>query len=152
MEVRPQVRKNSIGYDILLSILYAWSVFQAYVYDAKTQTTGILIYVVVYAGFTLLVRSRFGIVVMSVLSAITIPVFFTAPIFQQAGSYFDFQPFIGIGATILIGVIQGIVTIPLFIWGGGFLMRKHQYSWSAAVAIAFAVILTFVCSLVHARF
>jgi hypothetical protein len=45
-------------YDVLLSILYAWSVFQAYVYDAKTRTTGILIYVL-EAGASL-EQSRFG--------------------------------------------------------------------------------------------
>jgi hypothetical protein len=135
-------------YDVLLSILYAWSVFQAYVYDAKTRTTGILIYVLVYGGFTLLVRSPLGVLLMNLLSAITLPWIFTVPVIQQAGGYFDFQPYLGIGVTILIGLIQGVLSIPLVMWGSRFLNRKHQYLWSAIVAVAFTLVLTISVSLV----
>lgn len=138
-------------YDALLSILFAWSVFQAYSYDAKTRTTGILIYVLVYGGFTLLIRSPLGVLMMNVLSAITLPWIFTVPVVHQAGSYFDFQPYIGIGATILIGLIQGVLFVPLIIWGSRFLSRKHQYAWSAIVAIAFTIVLTISISFVPVR-
>lgn len=151
LDVQTYLNRKTITYDVLLSILYAWSVFQAYTYDAKTRTTGILIYVLVYGGFTLLVRSPFGVFLMNLLSAITIPWFFTVPVFHQAGGYFDFQPYLGIGATILIGLIQGVLSIPLAMWGGRFLSRKHQYTWSAIVAIAFTFILTISVSLVPVR-
>jgi hypothetical protein len=127
---------------VLLSVLYAWGVFQAYTYDAKTRTTGILIYVLVYGGFTLLIRSPFGVLLMNLLSAITIPWFFTVPVIYQAGSYFDFQPYLGIGETILIFLVQGVLSIPLAIWGGRFLRLRHQYAWSSIVAIVFTVVLT----------
>jgi hypothetical protein len=143
------LNKRSITYAVLLSILYAWSVFQAYSYDAKTKTTGILIYILVYGGFTFLVRSPLNAFIMTLLSAITLPWIFTAPVIQQAGSYFDFQPFLGIGATILIGLIQGVLSIPLIKWGIRFLNLKHQYVWSAAVAIAFTLILTISVSMVQ---
>jgi hypothetical protein len=151
MDVQTYLNRKSIMYDVLLSVLYAWSVFLAYLYDAKTRTTGILIYVLVYGGFTLLVRSTLGVFLMNLLSAITLPWIFTVPAIQQAGGYFDFQPYLGIAATILIGLIQGVLSIPLLMWGSKFLRRKHQYIWSAIVAGAFTLILTMSVSLVPIR-
>lgn len=151
MNVPTYVNKKSIPYGGLLSVLYSWSVYQAYLYDAKTQTTGIMIYILVYGGFTLLVRSPLGVLTMTVLSAITLPWIFTAPVIQQAGSYFTFQPYLGIGATVLIGLIQGGLSSVLTHTGAHFVNLKHQYTWSAILAIAFTVILTISVSLVKLR-
>jgi len=136
-------------YGALLSILYAWSVFQAYSYDAKTQNTGIFIYILVYGGFTLLIRSFADVIMMNLLSAITLPFIFSVPVTYHAGAYFDFQPYIGIIATIIIGVIQGGLFVPLNIWGQKFLTSKLQYALSAVVAIAFTIELTISISMVH---
>jgi hypothetical protein len=85
---------------------------------------------------------------MNLLSAITIPWFFTVPVIHQADGYFDFQPYLGIGVTIVIFLVQGVLSIPLAIWGGSFLRRKHQYAVSAIVSIAFTVVLTIIVSFV----
>ena len=138
-------------YDVLLSILYSWSVYQAYTYDAKTRTTGVLIYVLVYGTFTLLIRSRSGVLMMNLLSAITLPGIFMVPVVQQAGSYFSFQPLIGIFATILIGLIQGLLSVPLTKWGQKFLASRLQYALSGLVAVAFTILLTWSISMAPVR-
>lgn len=95
-------KSKVIVYDVILALLYSWAVFQAYMYDAKTQTTGIMIYIAVYLGFTLLVRSPSGGILMNGLSALTLPSFSSYPIIHQAGAYFDLQPYIGEFATLSI--------------------------------------------------
>jgi hypothetical protein len=142
----PRLIGISYSYDIGLAVLYAWCVFQAYVYDAKTQTTGILVYVLVYGGFTFLTRSYFGIVLMNMLSALLLPLYFAAPVLQQAGGYFAFQPFLGMLITILVGMIQGILFLPLKLFGRKLLAQKRQYIISAVVAIVFTLALSVVVS------
>jgi hypothetical protein len=95
----------------------------------------------VYGGFTLLVRSSLGILMMNLLSAFTLPLIFTVPVIFQAGAYFDFQPYIGISATILIGIIQAWIYTSV-IAQSRILSFKGQYIWSSLIAIAFAVLLT----------
>lgn len=139
-----------LSYDLLLSILYAWCVFQTYVYDAKTQTAEILIYVMVYGVFTLLIRSCAGIIMMNLLSVISFPIFFLAPVIHHAGSYFGFQPFSGIIATVLIGLIQCLLFVPFRIFAKRLLSSESQYILSGVIAIVFALVLTIYVSVIHA--
>lgn len=112
-------------------------------YDAKTHTGGILIYVLVYGVFTLLIRSLLGVFMMNLLSAITLPRIFSVPfIYQTPGSYFDFQLDLGIIATIFIALIQAVLFVPIRIRAQIFRSSKVQYALSTVVAIAFTIGLT----------
>jgi len=88
---------------------------------------------------------------MNLLSAITLQVIFTAPTVHQAGSYFSFQPVIGIFVTVIIGLVQWTLFFPLArsVWGRKFLSQKYQFVASLALAIAFTTALTVVVSTVN---
>ncbi len=122
--------------------LYTWCVFQAYVYDAKTRTTGILIYILTYGMFTILSRSFLGVLVMNFLSEISLFFIFAAPIIHQAGPYFNFEPILGFTVTILVFLLQIAFVIPLMLWGKRFLSLKYQYFVSGVLAAVFTLIFT----------
>ena len=134
--------KQAVVYDFTISLLYTWCVFQSYTYDAKTRTTGILVYLLTYGMFTLLVRSFLGVLVMNFLSGISLLFIFTVPVIQQAGSYFSFQPFTGFGATFIVFLLQSAFAIPLMVRGKRFLSMRFQYLISGAVAAVFTLVLT----------
>ncbi|MFT8363702.1 MAG: hypothetical protein ABF608_11045 [Sporolactobacillus sp.] len=132
------VTKKAYLYDVILSVLYVWGVYEAYVYDAKTRTGGILIYIVVYFFFTLMIRSFFGLVLMNILSALSLLWFLLLPLFQYAGSYFDGQPFLGWVITIFVAILQALLTIPLrFVKFG----RKSAV-FSLLLSLVFCIALT----------
>lgn len=138
--------RASLLYDFILAILYAWSVYQAYVFDAKTRTGEIWFYLLVYALFTCLVRSPIGVVLMNALSAISLFFIFYLPLFHSAGSYFSFEPVLGIVITILIALIQALIANFIILRSEKFLFRKYQFTVSVIIAIVFTIIITIVSS------
>ncbi len=134
----------SLVYDVLLSLLYVWCVYEAYVYDAKTQTGNILIYIIVYGGFTLLIRSYLVVPLMNLLSIIFLVFMFREPLFAHAGSYFAYEPDIGIILTILIGVAQWLVGMPVVFVVSRFLSKRIQYEGSAVIALLLSLAITIV--------
>lgn len=140
--------KKTLIYDLLLSALYTWCVYQAYIYDAKTQTGGVLIYIVVYGFFTLLSRSVFGVFIMNLMSAVSLNWIFLAPVIYRAGGYFDFQPFLGIVMTIFVGFIQLVVVTPLNFYGKKFLNSRKQYVISFVFAVLFSIAIAWYVSMV----
>lgn len=146
VEVQRNLSKLAIPvvYDVVLALLYTWAVFQAYVYDAKTQTTGILVYVVVYGMFTLLVRSLLGVFLMNTFSFLSLFWLFYVPVISDAGSYFDFQPYLGMLITVLVFFLQASCYMFLRLFGMKFLTLKYQYMVSLGLAVIFTVVLTVV--------
>jgi hypothetical protein len=137
---------TSLLYDLVLAILYTWSIYQAYVFDAKTLTGEIWIYVLVYVLFTCLVRSPIGVVIMNLLSVISLFFIFNLPIFQAHITYFAFDPYLGIAITIFIALIQALIANLIILWSEKFLFRKYQFIISGIIAVVFTTIFTIVCS------
>jgi hypothetical protein len=135
---------TSLLYDFVLAILYAWSVYQAYVFDAKTLTGEVWFYVMVYAVFTCLVRSPIGVIVMNLLSCVSLFFIFFLSIFQAHISYFSFAPYIGIAITIFIALIQALIANFIILRSEKFLFRKYQFTVSMIIALTFTIIITIV--------
>lgn len=146
MNTDKKLIRTSLLYDFLLAILYTWSVYQAYIFDAKTRTGGIWYYALVYVVFTLLVRSLTGVFIMNFLSAISLIFIFYLPIFQAHISYFSFQPYIGIVITIFIAFIQSLMANLIILRSEKLLFRKYQYIISMIFAIFLAIIVSIVSS------
>ena len=81
---------------------------------------------------------------MNLLSALLLPFYFAAPVIQQTGGYFAFQPYLGIFITILVGMIQGLLFLLLKFFGRRFLAEKRQYLTSAVIAVALSLVFTIV--------
>ncbi|MCL6444117.1 MAG: hypothetical protein K6T83_11785 [Alicyclobacillus sp.] len=139
--------RKPVAYDVFLSVLYVWSVFQAYVFDAKTRAD-MTIFVVVYGVFTLLVRSPFGALLMNLLSTLSMFWIFTLPVMQSAADYFKFGTLFGILMTLGVMCVQGLLSICLMTWGRNFLNQRHQFVWSALIAVVFTTGLTLVASVI----
>ncbi len=130
-----------------MAILYAWCVFQAYIYDAKTLTTGIVVYVFAYGVFTLLVRSPIGVLIMNLLVIISLPFIFKLPIFQESPTYFKFEPFISYIFIICIALVQGFISLLLITFGKRFLTKKYQYRASIIIAFIFTIVFTVIVTI-----
>jgi hypothetical protein len=129
-------------YDLLLAGLYTWCLYQAYLYDAKTMTGSIMIYLVVYGFFTLMIRSVFDIVIMNTTASFSLLFIFMDPIMQNAGGYFDFQPVLGIVTNILIALVQIVVTLPFLRIGEKFFKSRAQYVVSLIALLMFSCLIT----------
>lgn len=135
----------SLVYDFAIAILYTWTVYQAYVYDAKTQTGGIAVYVMVCGAFALLSRSYFGVFLMNLCSFISMPLIFLMPaVHADAGSYFDFQPFLGMVMTVFSFVVQFAICMMIRTFCERILRMPYQVGISAVAAILFTLIFTIV--------
>ncbi|WP_010631726.1 hypothetical protein [Sporolactobacillus vineae] len=129
-------------YDLLLASLYTWCLYQAYIYDAKTMTGSVLIYLVIYGFFTLMIRSVFDIIIMNTVASFSLLFIFLDPVIQRAGGYFDFQPILGIAANILIALVQIVTMMPLLQVGERFLKSRTQYVISLIALLAFSCLMT----------
>lgn len=128
-------------YDTLLAVLYSWSMFQAYVYEAKVQA-GILLLILVIVAFTLLIRSYFSIIFMNLLLFANLFWIFNVPVIRQAGSYIELEPYVSMFGTFILAAVQSIIFIPVILKGHKFIMLKYQYQISLGVAVLVSVILT----------
>jgi hypothetical protein len=137
-------------YDLLLAYLYTWCLYQAYIYDAKTMTGSVLIYLAVYGFFTLMIRSVFDIIIMNTVASFSLLFIFLDPVIQRAGGYFDLQPILGIAATILIALVQFVMMLPLLQIGERFLKGRAQYIVSLIALLVFSCLMTMFVLLVPA--
>ncbi|QQE81528.1 hypothetical protein [Alicyclobacillus sp. SO9] len=130
-----KMRNYVIAYELILSLLYVWSTFEAYTYDAKARNGQWWIYVLLVVLFAVFANSVRNIVIMNVFTAIGLPIFLLTPAIQHAGSYsLSFQPFIGwielivftLGQSLLVRIIKRFVpkymTSPTHLKIGGIVM------------------------------
>lgn len=129
-------------YDLLMASLYTWCLYQAYIYDAKTMTGSIFIYLAVYGFFTLMIRSVFDIIIMNTVASFSLLFIFLDPLIQRAGGYFDFEPVLGIAANILIALVQMALLLPLLRIGERFLKSRAQYVISLIALLVFSCLIT----------
>lgn len=150
LTLNASVFRRLLLYDVWLSALYLWSVFQTYIYDAK-QHSGVAMYVVTYGVFTLLVRSPFGALLMNVLSGLSLFWLFKLPVMHTGDAYFKFGTFFGMGETLAVLCVQVVFANCMLIWGRSFLNRRSQFSWSLACAMFSAIVVTLMASVVNSR-
>lgn len=99
-------------YAFVVSLLYSWCVFQAWIYDAKTQTGEIYMYFIVYFIFAFLVRSMPSLIWMNALSLIVVlPGFVLNSLLSQAGSYFGLGRVLAVVGTILALAGQSLIML-----------------------------------------